>query len=302
MKGATYNQLATFHCIVSEGSISGAARQLEIAPASVSQSLKLLESHLGLPLFTRTTRRIELTEAGHQLFAQTQSAMFDIDSALENVGDLSQVPSGHVRITTPRFAYQFFLAPIYAEFCQRYPEITLEISISDKAEDIIKEGFDVGIRFGDRIAEGMVARQLTPAMRDAMFVSQGYAEKHCLPETPNDLHNHKMVQYRFIASNQIAPLRLNNDGEELLVDMESALISNDTDVMVDAAAKGLGIGRLIEPMVKHQLTSGKLIPVLEDYWFTYPGLYVYFVQHAQRAKRVRVLIDFLQEKAMKQWS
>jgi len=296
MKGATYNQLVTFHAIVGEGSIVGAARKLEIASASVSQSLKSLELHLGLPLFTRTTRRIELTEAGRLLFEQTATALSEIDLAIESVADLSELPSGKVRITAPRFVYQLLLQPIYAEFCRRYPNIQLEVSISDKAENIIKEGHDLGIRFGDKIEEGMVARPLTPPVKDALFVSQDYAAEYGIPESPSQLNSHKLIQYRFIASNQLVPLKLNNQGQTVTVDMPIALICNDTDLIVDAALKGLGIGRIIEPVVKEHLNQKTLIPVLKAYWQPYPGLYLYFTQHAQRAKRVRVLIDFLLEK------
>lgn len=296
MKGATYNQLVIFHCIVSEGTIAGAARKLEIAPASVSQSLKTLEQHLGLPLFTRTTRQIELTEAGQLLFDQTFNPMSEIKLGIESVVDLSEVPSGKVTITIPRFAYTYLLQPIYAEFCQRYPNVNLEISISDKTENIISEGFDLGIRFGDRIEEGMVARQLTPPMREALFVSQQYKELNGVPKVLSDLNKHKLIQYRFIASNQLAPLKLNNKGQTVTVDMPLALICNDTELMVDAAIKGLGIGRVIDPVIKEELDSKQLIPVLEEYWQPYPGLYLFFNQNSQRAKRVRVLIDFLLEK------
>lgn len=296
MNGATYNQLMMFHTIVNEGSISSAARKLEIAPPSVSQALKTLEQQMGLPLFTRTTRRIELTEAGQLLFERTQGAMSDLSFAVESVKDLSEDPSGKVRITTPRFAYQYLLKPIYVEFCQRYPNIQLEISINDAAVNIISEGFDMGIRFGDRVEEGMVARQLTPPTKEALFASQEYIDKHGMPTSPDDLKQHKLIQYRFIASNQLAPLRLDNKGQDITVDMPLGLIVNDTDVMVDAAVNGLGIGRVIEPMIDGLLVANQLVPVLEPYWYPYSGLYVYFHQNTQKAKRVRVFIDFLVEK------
>ena len=89
--------------------------------------------------------------------------------AFESVSDLSKVPSGKVRLTTARFVYKHLLQPIYAEFCQRYPEVELEISVSDATVDILKEGYDLGIRFGDRVAQGMVARQLTKPMKEGVF-------------------------------------------------------------------------------------------------------------------------------------
>lgn len=297
MNGTTYNQLMMFHTIAQEGSITAAARKLEIAPPSVSQALKMLEDQLGLPLFTRTTRRIELTEAGQVLYERTLASMSELNLAVESVSDLSRVPSGKVRITVPRFVYQSLLKPIYIEFCQRYPSIQLEISVSDKAIDIIRDGFDMGIRFGDRVEEGMIARQLTLPVKEALFASPGYVEQYGLPETPDDLKQHKLIQYRFISSNQVAPLNLNNQGETITVNMPTALIVNDTDVMIDAAHNGLGIGRIVTPMVEEGFKKGEIVPVLEEYWQPYSGLYVYFHKNTQKAKRVRVLIDFLLEKA-----
>ncbi|PSW17644.1 LysR family transcriptional regulator [Photobacterium sanctipauli] len=297
MNGATYNQLTMFHTIVNEGSITKAARKLEIAPPSVSQALKNLEEQLGLPLFSRTTRRMELTEAGQLLFERTRFSISELNIALESVSDLSKNPSGKVRITVPRFIYQFLLKPIYAEFCQRYPNIQLEVSVSDATIDIIAAGFDIGIRFGDKVEEGMIARQLTQPMKEALFASPAYIEQFGLPTKPEDLKQHKLVQYRFISSNQLAPLNLDDNGTTLPVDMPLSLVVNDTDLMVDAALKGLGIGRIVEPMVASHFSHNKLIPVLEDYWFPYSGLYVYFHKNSQKAKRVRVLIDFLLEKA-----
>ncbi|WP_425636566.1 LysR family transcriptional regulator [Vibrio owensii] len=297
MNGTTYNQLMMFHTIAQEGSITAAARKLEIAPPSVSQALKMLEEQLGLPLFTRTTRRIELTEAGQLLYERTLTSMSELNLAVESVSDLSRVPSGKVRITVPRFVYQSLLKPIYIEFCQRYPSIQLEISVSDKAIDIIRDGFDMGIRFGDRVEEGMIARQLTLPVKEALFASPGYVEQYGLPKTPDDLKQHKLIQYRFISSNQVAPLNLNNQGETITVNMPTALIVNDTDVMIDAAHNGLGIGRIVTPMVEEGFKKGEIVPVLEEYWQPYSGLYVYFHKNTQKAKRVRVLIDFLLEKA-----
>ena len=296
MKGATFNQLSIFQSIVREGSIRGAARKLEMAPPSVSQALKLLEAEVGLPLFTRSTRRIELTEAGQLLHQRTSGAINTLDYAVESIREMNEQPSGRVSITLPRFVFQFFLKPVYAEFCQRYPDIQLEISVSDKAVNILEEGHDAGIRFGNRVEPGMVARQLTAPMHEALFASDTYLEKYGRPRSPADLQAHKLVQYRFIASNQLAPLMLQENGQTITVQMPMGLIVNDTDAMVDAAEKGIGIGRIITPMIQQQLDDGILKPVLEKHWLPYSGLYVYFVQNSQKALRVRALIDFLVEK------
>ena len=296
MKGSTFNQLTIFQTIAQEGSIRGAARKLEITPPSVSQALKQLEQHLGLPLFNRSTRRVELTEAGKLLYDRVTNAISTLDYALDSVQNLSERPSGKVSITLPRFVFQYFLRPVYAEFCERYPDIQLEISVSDAAVNILSEGFDLGIRLGDRLEPGMVAKQITAPMKEALFASDAYIQKYGLPKKPEDLQQHKMVQYRFISSNQLTPLVLVRKGELITVQAPIALIVNDTDAMVDAAEKGLGIGRIVMPIVTKHLNDGRLKPVLEKHWRPYPGLYIYFMQNSQKARRVRALIDFLVEK------
>jgi len=263
--GASYNQIVIFHSIAKEGSIRGAARKLEMAPPSVSQSLKLLETRLGLPLFSRTTRQMNLTEAGRFLLENTADAIDTLDYALEGVQDLSREPSGKVSMTVPRFVYQAMIRPIFAEFFQRYPEIELEISVSDVAVNIIKEGIDIGIRFGNLVEEGLVARRLTPAYPEALFASPAYLKKYGTPETPQQLEQHKLVQYRFGASNRLAPLVMNEGDSAITIEMPMAMIVNDTDIMLDAATAGLGIGRMLEPLVEPYFNKGILIPVLKPY-------------------------------------
>ena len=131
MNNALYNQIRIFQSIAREGNISAAARKLEITPPSVSNALKLLEEHIGHPLFVRTTRRIELTETGQQLLEQTAAAVDSLEKSLESLRDRNQEPSGVVRITLSRFAYLLILKPAMAAFCQQYPRIQLEISVFD---------------------------------------------------------------------------------------------------------------------------------------------------------------------------
>ena len=291
--GASYNQIVIFHAIAEEGSIRGAARKLEMAAPSVSQSLKLLESKLGLPLFRRSTRQMTLTEAGKFLQANTREAIATLDYALEGVHDLSNAPSGKVSITIPRFVYKSIIRPIFSDFCRRYPDIELEISVSEASVNIIQEGIDVGIRFGDRIEEGLVARKLTEPMQEALFASPSYIGEFGTPQTPKDLENHKLIQYRFGTSNRLAPTLLKQDGDIVNVEMPTAMIINDTDVIIDAALEGVGVGRFLAPLVEKHFKQGTLVPILQSYWYEYPGLYLYFSRNSQKAKRIRVLVDFL---------
>jgi len=293
MDSALYGQLIVFHAIAAEDSISGAARRLGLGVPAVSKSLKALEARMGVPLFNRTTRRLEITEAGQMLLTRSNDAMQSLSFAVESVQDLGQTPSGAVRITVARFAYLCILKPLLGQFCQTYPEIRLEISLYDGTVDILDQGFDLGIRFGDRVEEGMVARLLMAPFREGLYVSQDYVRRHGMPQSPDDLLSHQLIGYRFITANRILPLILDKAGEELTVDMPSSIVTNDIEVIADAVRQGLGIGRLFEPVHAQLPDRDAFVPVLAPFWRTYPAVYLYFPQNSQRAKRIRALIDFL---------
>lgn len=293
MNNVIYNQIRIFQSIAREGNISAAARKLEITPPSVSKALKLLEQHIGHPLFVRTTRRIELTDAGQQLLEQTSAAIDSLEESLESIRDQNHEPSGLVRITLSRFAYLLILKPVMAAFCQQHPGIRLEISVYDGTVDIIKERFDLGIRFGDILEGGVVARQLMKPFREGLYASSAYLEAFGIPTTPAALYQHKLIGYRFITNNRILPLILDYNGEQLTVEMPGQLTSNDIDVMADGIRNGLGIGRLFEPIHSLQPDKEKFIPVMENLWKTYPPVYLYYPRNAGKTKRVKTLIDFL---------
>lgn len=301
-RSSIYNQLLVFQTIVQENSIRGAARKLEMAAPSVSATLKSLEQTIGLPLIMRTTRQMDLTEAGRRLLQETLQPMQKIDRALEQTQDLVEVPSGTVKITLPRFVYELFLKKIFANFCEEYPEILLEISVFDGTVDIVEKGFDIGIRFGYKVQESMVTKPISPKMRDAVFAAPVYAEQFGIPRNIKELINHKLIHYRFISSNQLATLHLMHNGAEVPIQMPNALVVNDTGVMIDSALAGIGIGRLVEPCVSSYLDEGQLLPVLERNWIEVSPLHIYFAQYSQKAKRVRVLIDYLLDSKINSWS
>lgn len=296
MNGSIYGYLTVFHAIAEQGSIAAASRKLEIAPPSISQSLKLLEQHIGLPLFNRTTRKMELTEAGKRLVESTKHLMQSLEYAVESVQDLGEIPTGLVRITVPRFAYQLLLKPYLAEFCQAYPHIQLEISLNDGTVDILQQGFDMGIRFGDKVEQNMVARQLLTPFYEGLYASEEYLAQYGTPHSPQDLQQHKLIGYRFITANRILPLILTQQKQDLRIEMPSQLIANDIDVMIDGVRAGLGIGRIFTPILQLQTDHSQFIPVLQKYWKSYPPVYLYYPQHSHKAKRIQVLIDFLRNK------
>ncbi|BDY06037.1 LysR family transcriptional regulator [Ferrimonas sp. YFM] len=301
MSRSIFGQLEVFFAIADEGSLRGAARRLHVSPPSVSQALKGLEERVGLPLFNRTTRSIELTEAGRKLYSEANPALSALGQAVEGVKDLGKVPAGRVRLTLPKAAYDLFFRKVYGPFRCAYPEIDLEISINDATVNIITDGFDAGIRLGDSVDEGMVARRLTPPVRVALFATQAYIDRCGIPKTPAELAAHRLIQYRFISSNQVMPMVLQEQGRESQVEVGQAAVVNNTDVMLDIARKGCGMGRLLEPHIFRELDSGEFIPILEEHWVERSGLHLYFPQNSQKARRIRALIDFLDEHRIDDW-
>ena len=296
MDNSFYGQLNVFQTIAQEGSISAAARKLEIAVPSASQSLKLLEQKIGVPLFHRSTRNIQLTDAGRQLLERTEQSMATLHQAFEEVRNFGGQVSGTVRITMARVMYQLVLRPHLAEFHQRYPQIQLEISLNDGLSHLIEDGIDLGIRFGNRLDEGMVARKLLNSTQEGLYVSQRYAAQHGMPKTPKDLPAHKLIGYRFISSNRIEPLVIAQNGQETAVEMDTPLICNDPEILLDATRQGLGIGRAFTHNMQQQPDHADFMPVLQKYWRQYPPLYLYYLQHSQRTKKVQAVIEFLLEK------
>ena len=296
MDNSYYGQLKIFQTIALEGSISAAARKLEIAVPSASQALKLLEQKIGVPLFHRTTRHIQLTDAGKQLLESTLSAMNELNQAFEEVQNFGQAPTGLVRITMARVVYQQILRPYLAEFNARYPQITLEICLNDGLSHLLEENIDLGIRFGDNLEPSMIARKLTKPVVEGLYISQGYAEKYGVPKTPDALKNHQLIGYRFISANRIEPLVLNIDGVETALELPMPLICNDSEVMLDGLRQGLGIARAFTSNMAQLADGETFIPILKSHWRQYPPLYLYYLQNSQKNRKVQVVIEFLLEK------
>lgn len=293
MDNSIYAQLNLFRLIAAEGSITAAARRLGITTPSASAALKQLEGKIGVPLCTRTTRAIHLTEAGEQLLARTADALLTLHQAVDEARRAGGEPAGCVRITLARFAYQLVLRPVFAGFCRRYPQVCLEISLNDGTIDLVSSGFDLGIRFGNALEEGVIARPLYPALREGLYADTAYLQQYGTPATPADLLHHRLIGYRFITANHLYPLTLRENGQDITVALPMALVCNDIEVMNDAVRAGLGLGRIFEPIRDRQGDRDAFIPVLGPYWRPYPPIYLYYRQQTQKARRVQVLIDYL---------
>ena len=287
------SDLATFAAIVEQGSLRGAARVLGVKPATVSYRLKKLESSVGTTLLLRSTRSIELTEAGRRLLQRGRPALAELVAALQDARDQLTSPRGTLRLTLSHVAFRYALADHMAAFLAAYPEIELDLCFDDATVDLAKGGFHAGIRVGNLLDPMMIAVRLTGPRRIAHFAAPHYLERKGRPRVPNDLLNHDCIRYRLITSGELAEWEFQGKKGPTTINVGGRIIVNNTTAQVDAAVLGLGIAWMAEKMVRQEVRSGRLEVVLDDYATERQPFYIYFPRAYADLKVLRALVDFL---------
>jgi len=284
-------QLAVLAAVSERRSFRAAAKELQIAPSAVSHAVSSLEESLGVRLLARTTRSVAPTEEGRLLLQRLKPALDEIGIALEAVTEASGRPAGNLRVTAPRFASDILLAPRLGEFLNRYPDITLEIANEDGFIDIVREGFDAGIRLEESLEADMIAVRASPNLTTVIAGSPDYFERHPKPLHPSDLVHHRCIKRRF-TNGTIYRWEFEKDGQELVVAVDGPLIVSEDRLALVAALNGAGLAYLFDLRVEHELASGKLVRVLEDWCSPYPGPFIYYPSRRQMRPALRAFIDF----------
>jgi len=285
--------VAAFARVARHASFTRAAAELGVSPSALSQTVRTLERRLGVRLLDRTTRRVGLTELGQAFLDGAAPALAALAQAAENVQDARERPAGLLRLNLSRVAADILLRPHVADFLVAYPEITLELHCDNSFADLVAGGFDAGIRLGESLAPGMVAVPLGGPQRLVSFAAPAYLARHGSPRMPEDLRAHRCLNYR-LTSGAIYRWEYAQDERVLEVALDGPLISNDGGLLLDAARAGAGITWAFEGIVREDLDSGRLVPVLERWWPTFPGFYLYYPNRAQMPRKLRAFIDFIQ--------
>ena len=285
--------VAAFARVAQHASFTRAAAELGVSPSALSQTVRALETKLGMRLLNRTTRRVGVTEAGAQFLQRVLPALEQLGAAFSELDELRGKPAGTLRINLPRMAMATLLAPMLGEFCRTYPEICLDLTADDRFVDLVGEGYDAGIRLGERLAQEMIAIRATREQRCAVAGSPEYFRNNPRPAEPADLHEHPCFRFRF-SSGVIYRWEFGRDGKDFEIDVDGPLICNDNGLLITAAKQGLGLVHVMEELIREELRSGELVRVLEDWCPSFPGLYLYYPSRAQMPLKLRVFIDFLQ--------
>lgn len=297
MSSMPFGGLRVFLAVADHGSLRAAADALGVQPPAVSYRLKALEDRIGVALFIRTTRSVRLTDAGRALLARAQPAMAELSEALEDARASGIVKRGTVRLTLPYVAYELTIAKKLAAFQSQFSEIELELSFNEAFVDIASEGFHAGVRLGEHIRDDMIAVRLSPPLKQVVFASPCYFDKHGRPDRPEDLLQHNCIRYRYIASKRFAEWQFHSSESMTTIDVRGTLIVNSTNALIAAARAGLGIGWLFRPSLEDDLEAGTLESVLDGHSVERPGYFLYYPKANARIEVLRVFIDFMRQRA-----
>ena len=285
--------LSALLLVAERRSFTAAAVELGISPSAVSQGIRALEQRVGVRLLQRTTRSVGLTEAGMRFLAQLRPAVTNIRDAFASLGELRDRPAGQLRLTASRMAYTQVIAPKLERFLATYPDITLDVSIDDSLVDIVKAGFDAGIRIGEMVEAEMVSVRIGPEQVTAIVGSPAYFAKHPPPQHPRDLRAHACLAYRQRTAGTIYRWEFTEHGKDLEVAVSGPLLVNDLDLMIDGALRGIGLAYVMKSVVTEHLAAKRLTRVLARFCQPWPGFYLYYPSRAHIAPKLQALVDTL---------
>lgn len=286
------HDLDAFAAVARHRSFRKAAAERGISASALSHALRGLEERLGVRLLNRTTRSVTPTEAGQRLLARLDPALREVAEALAELNALHAEPVGRLRLNVPRPAARLVLAPLLPRFVAAYPRVRIDVVTDDGLVDIVKDGFDAGIRFGESLAGDMVAVPIEPPQRFVCVAAPDYLATQGIPQTPRELLAHACIGRRFPSGNVYA-WEFQREGQPLRVDVEGPLSFDDDLPMIQAARAGAGIAYVYEALVVDDLAEGRLALVL-DAWKPPPSrFFLYYPGRRHLPAALRALVDFI---------
>ncbi|NYT39659.1 LysR family transcriptional regulator [Sphingomonas sp. R-74633] len=289
-------ELNAFLSVARAGGFRDAARATGASASGLSEAVRRLEARLGVRLLNRTTRSVAPTEAGARLIERLGPALGEVEAALDVVNVFRDRPAGTLKLNVPVVAARLVLPAIIPGFLAAYPEIQLEVIAEDELVDLLAAGCDAGIRYDERLAQDMIAVPIGPRIqRFATGASADYLARHGMPRHPRDLLDHACIRARF-PSGRLTTWEFERDGEAIAIEVSGPLIVNvgsAIDLMLDAAAAGTGIVSLFEDWLRPSFNSGALVPVLEDWWESFSGPFLYYPGRRLVPAPLRAFIDYV---------
>jgi DNA-binding transcriptional LysR family regulator len=291
-----FDDLSAFLAVARAGGFRDAAKSGGVSASGLSEAVRRLETQLGIRLLNRTTRSVVPTEAGRGLIERLGPALREVEAALDVVNTFRDRPAGTLRLNVPVSAARLVLPAIIPGFLTAYPDVRIEVVTEEKFVDILAGGFDAGIRYEDRLAQDMIAVPIGPRIqRFALGASPDYLARRGTPAHPRELLDHACLRSRFPNGSMIS-WEFEKDDEAVSLDPPSPLIvtaGGGSELAVDAAIAGLGIVGLFETWLSPHFQSGALRPILEDWWISFSGPFLYYPGRRLVPAPLRAFVDYI---------
>jgi DNA-binding transcriptional LysR family regulator len=289
-----FEALAIFAKVVELRSFAAAAAELALSKATVSKAVGRLEERLGARLFNRTSRRLALTDAGRTLAVRAAQLLADGEAAESEALAQSAAPRGLVRLAVPMTFGVKVLAPLLPDFLAQYPDVAVDMHLSDAMVDLIGEGFDIGVRIASLPDSSLVARRLC-AMPRHTVAAPSYLEKYGRPTHPMHLAQHRCFAYAYLSTPNVWHFT-NAAGEEATVRPSGQLRVNNGEAVLPALIAGLGIADLPDFIVGDAIAAGQVEVILKDWKQTEGAVHLVMPPGGPRPARVEALIEFLADR------
>ncbi|PMS14698.1 LysR family transcriptional regulator [Trinickia dabaoshanensis] len=286
--------MKVFTRVVESRSFVKAAESLQLAAPQVSRTVQALEAHLGARLLNRTTRSISVTDDGEAYYQRSIRVLAEVDEMEAELTHAKLNPKGRLKVNLPALIAKMIIIPALPDFFERYPDIEIEMGLSDRQVDIVEEGVDCVIRTGELEDSGLVARRIGN-MRRITCASPSYLEKYGEPKTIADLHNHIGVNYVSSNTGRMRGWDYLVGGVVETVDMHGLIAVNDVDAYISCGLHGLGLLKsAIYPIAPH-LESGELVEILKDYCSPPRPISIMYARNRHLPRKVRVFADWVAE-------
>lgn len=285
------NALSIFCMLADERNFRAVADRLGVTRSAVSQTIRKLEETMGIALVQRTTRSVSLTEAGQHLYAEVSPSIASLMRATLATSSLGGAVRGQLRLAVSSIAERFLSGPLLASFAEAYPDVQLDIVVTDEEFDIVAEQYDAGVRLGELIEQDMIAVPVSLEQRQLPVCSPAYRDRRGLPPHPSELIGHTCIGWR--PRPGVAPYRweFEQDGREFAVAVQPEFTTNDMQLMIKLACAGAGITFGMEETFRPFFESGQLVSMLENHCPTFAGFYLYYPSRRNLAPKLRAFID-----------
>jgi len=285
--------MAVFRRVAEAGSFSAVARETGLSQSTVSKHVAALEQRLGTKLLNRSTRQLNLTEAGTEYYHYCVRILNDFQEAEASVGKGKIVPTGTLRLSSTATFGRKFIIPRLADFLDRYPDINIDYLMEDRYIDLVKEGVDLAIRVGPLEDSSLIARKIGTSRR-VVVASSAYLIKHGLPKTPSDLQQHECLTYSLLKSPNDWFFSSAQHGDES-VRVSGRFRASSNDALIDAAVAGLGIATTCDWHVEEHVRQGRLTLLLKDYRLTPYDINAVYPERRFVPQKVKRFIDYLRK-------